>query len=695
MAGRNRGLIGVLLLALAAGHTVGLSDVTTGCWVDSFSNWPLSSRWEWLRENPRMWELRPDEEGSLAIITEPGGILYESNDARNLLVTEPMSDGFDLVVAVKFQPTENYHFAGLIAYQDDDSFVQFGRAFCGDPGQCVGSGVYFDIEEAGVHHSENFATQVSSDVDFLRLLHVASYYVAYHSTNGDAWNLIGIHESEAVNPTVIGIGAWGGDSPVEAEFLSISLNPDQAPTWNLEGTWTDGVVSYRIERHDSSLTMIEEASGETYALAYTGSVHAILDSAGGPTHIEGAVQTDAAGSVVQIELPGGISLEKEKKGSSTNVVMYAFPVQAVEAGMHVGNPSFCSLAPPLVCEYTTPVGEPALLVRNRTQASIGLAGIVESPSSSAGNIPGGTYSYGGYFAAGHNQQYACGVYGVGAGDSGRGVWGAGNRYGGTFGGGDIGVVAWSRSGLGECESWTLTGAPSGVTGTGIFAHGPTAGGYFSGGTASIVLGYPMCITSDPSNPYSDIVLKANDDVEILLDADGAGPESTFVVRKKGSNTTALLVRDDGTVTVRVLEILGGADVAESFPTSQAPDELVPGTVLVIDPVHEGNLKASSVAYDRCVAGVVSGAGTLEPGVLLEGAGARDQGVSVALSGQTYCLVDASYGSISPGDLLTTSATPGYAMKVSNHTRAQGAILGKAMTSLSEGTGLVLVLVTLQ
>jgi len=35
------------------------------------------------------------------------------------------------------------------------------------------------------------------------------------------------------------------------------------------------------------------------------------------------------------------------------------------------------------------------------------------------------------------------------------------------------------------------------------------------------------------------------------------------------------------------------------------------------------------------------------------------------------------------------------MRVSNHAKAQGAILGKAMTGLSEGNGMVLVLVTLQ
>ena len=57
--------------------------------------------------------------------------------------------------------------------------------------------------------------------------------------------------------------------------------------------------------------------------------------------------------------------------------------------------------------------------------------------------------------------------------------------------------------------------------------------------------------------------------------------------------------------------------------------------------------------------------------------------------------DASNGAIQPGDLLTTSGVPGRAMKVTDHAKAAGAILGKAMTGLGDGQGMVLVLVTLQ
>ncbi len=50
----------------------------------------------------------------------------------------------------------------------------------------------------------------------------------------------------------------------------------------------------------------------------------------------------------------------------------------------------------------------------------------------------------------------------------------------------------------------------------------------------------------------------------------------------------------------------------------------------------------------------------------------------------------------PDDRITANSTsPGHAMKVTDYVKAQGAIIGKAMTSLEAGQGLVLVLVTLQ
>ena len=100
-------------------------------------------------------------------------------------------------------------------------------------------------------------------------------------------------------------------------------------------------------------------------------------------------------------------------------------------------------------------------------------------------------------------------------------------------------------------------------------------------------------------------------------------------------------------------------------------------------------------YDTCVAGIVSGANGVDTGIILIPPNVNEGGQNVAISGRVYAQADATGGPIKAGDLLTTSKNPGHAMKVTDHTRAQGAVLGKAMSALDEGTGMVLVLVTLQ
>jgi len=144
-----------------------------------------------------------------------------------------------------------------------------------------------------------------------------------------------------------------------------------------------------------------------------------------------------------------------------------------------------------------------------------------------------------------------------------------------------------------------------------------------------------------------------------------------------------------------ITIEGGADLAEPFKITSGKDEVPQGAVVVIDEQNPGHLKMSDQDYDPHVAGVVSGANGINPGIQMQQQGILDGGKNVALTGRVYVQADTSNGAIKPGDLLTTSSLPGHAMKVTDHARAAGAILGKAMTGLSEGKGLVLVLVTLQ
>ncbi|GMU81614.1 MAG: hypothetical protein AMXMBFR47_14850 [Planctomycetota bacterium] len=149
----------------------------------------------------------------------------------------------------------------------------------------------------------------------------------------------------------------------------------------------------------------------------------------------------------------------------------------------------------------------------------------------------------------------------------------------------------------------------------------------------------------------------------------------------------------GTLSVNVLEIQGGADLAERFPFSEAAE---PGMVVAIDPDQPGRMRVSREAYDKRVAGVISGANGLSAGVVLGDEPGSDRNLPIALNGRVWVKCDTRARGVKAGDLMTTSDRAGFAMPVIDREKADGAIIGKAMTELAEGEqGMVLVLVNLR
>jgi hypothetical protein len=135
-----------------------------------------------------------------------------------------------------------------------------------------------------------------------------------------------------------------------------------------------------------------------------------------------------------------------------------------------------------------------------------------------------------------------------------------------------------------------------------------------------------------------------------------------------------------------------ADFAEEFPISGS-EGVEPGTVMVID--AGGELRESGRPYDKRVAGVISGAGDFNPAIINDKQPAQDRRLPVALVGKVYCKVDAQYAPVEVGDLLTTSSTPGHAMKADEPLKAFGAVIGKALSPLKSGRGLISILIALQ
>ena len=147
----------------------------------------------------------------------------------------------------------------------------------------------------------------------------------------------------------------------------------------------------------------------------------------------------------------------------------------------------------------------------------------------------------------------------------------------------------------------------------------------------------------------------------------------------------------GNITAKDV-VLAGGDCAEDFDILGA-EKFEPGTVMVID--QEGALQQSQQAYDKRVAGVISGAGDLRPGIVLDKQPSESNRHPIALLGKVYCKVDAHYSPIGVGDLLTTSPTAGHAMKAGDPLKAFGAVIGKALRPLGAGQGLIPILIALQ
>ena len=116
---------------------------------------------------------------------------------------------------------------------------------------------------------------------------------------------------------------------------------------------------------------------------------------------------------------------------------------------------------------------------------------------------------------------------------------------------------------------------------------------------------------------------------------------------------------------------------------------------MIDPTANRRVALAQQPYSTLVAGIYS----TKPGMLGTTRKVNESPtqteVPLAVVGIVPCKVTAENGSIRIGDLLVTSSTAGHAMKGTDRTKMLGAVVGKALEPLPEGTGVIQVLVTLQ
>jgi hypothetical protein len=322
-------------------------------------------------------------------------------------------------------------------------------------------------------------------------------------------------------------------------------------------------------------------------------------------------------------------------------------------------------------------------------------GAASGTSGTNYGVRGRSWSPGGYGVQG-DCSVGTGVYGIGGSTSGvnygvRGQTNSPDGYAGHFTGGrnyfegNVGIGA-------ENPNWPLTIFPN-ASGHAMWTSGQVH--LQRGGTALKIIhgvggdnhstefdGSHINSVGTPFTPALNLNTASSGSVLIACGGGNVGI---------GTPSPSAKLDVAGTARAEVVEITG-ADLAERFRVN---DTVQPGLVVAIDPDHPGQLCLARGAYNRCVAGVVSGANGLSAGAVLGNLPGQENAPAVALSGRVWVSCDATDRPIAPGDLLTTSDTPGHAMKATDHDAAQGAILGKAMTGLNEGRGMVLVLVSLQ
>jgi hypothetical protein len=240
-----------------------------------------------------------------------------------------------------------------------------------------------------------------------------------------------------------------------------------------------------------------------------------------------------------------------------------------------------------------------------------------------------------------------------------------------------------------------TGGGNGVRGTspsgiGVLGESGTGAGIIgigsSGGDAARFFG-PVSVSGGPVVVNGDVEVHGNLTSATILGPLQVGGDLSIGGSLHSAGDLDVL----GNITARDV-LLPGADCAENFD-AEIGERLEAGTVVVMG--VRGVLRESREAYDKKVVGVVSGAGEYKHGILLDTNPSPNYRVAVALLGKTYCKVDAQYGPIEIGDLLTTSLTPGHAMKATHPSKAFGAVIGKALGHLDAGRGLIPMLVTSQ
>lgn len=180
-------------------------------WRDDFTSASLDARWFWVREDNTHWSLT-EQSGFLRIYTQPGDIYHHSNnDGRNILLTAVNQPVFQISAKVSFSPSENFHTAGILVYQDDDNYVFLSRVVVNGDQR-----IRFYVKEDGVIDipKDIEAFSESATTYYCRITKYGNLYIGQYSLDGINWIEVDRLHASLDNPSV-GLMANNGTSTME------------------------------------------------------------------------------------------------------------------------------------------------------------------------------------------------------------------------------------------------------------------------------------------------------------------------------------------------------------------------------------------------------------------------------------------------------------------------------------------------
>jgi hypothetical protein len=348
--------------------------------------------------------------------------------------------------------------------------------------------------------------------------------------------------------------------------------------------------------------------------------------------------------------------------------------------------TFVNLTSPLDYAFTarnTALTDNAIAMRAETSSpsGTGISAVTLAGTGSAIAINARTNSpagYGVYAEAAHPSGLSFGIRGVSYSSQGVGVQGEAAGSGGANYGivgitssenGSAAVLAQNNATNTISASYGVLARNQSSSGVAVFAHeqsssGATYGIYGRVDSSSGVAGMFMTSAS------SGTVIAANNASRRIFRVDSTG--NVFALGSFSPN---------------------GADFAESVAVLGGRENYQPGDVMAIDPDHDRQFVISQEPYSNRIAGIYS----TKPGVL----GSKhdlqipDDEIPLAMIGIVPCHVTTENGAIHRGDILVSSSRAGFAMKGTDRSKMQNAVIGKALQNLDFGTGTIEVLVTLQ